>query len=143
VPAEEFYYQADPGLGVAEIVALSDDELLVLERGFEAGVGNTIRIYKVSLDSASDVSGVDSLATSDAEPVQKELLVDLADCPSNGATTAPGATQSNPLLDNFEALTLGPVLPDGRQSLVLASDDNFSGGQTTRLVVLAVEGTLL
>lgn len=143
VPAEEFYYQADPGLGVPEIVALSDDELLVLERGFESGVGNTIRIYRVSLDGATDVSGVDSLATSDAEPVQKELLVDLADCPSGGATTAPGSVQSNPLLDNFEALTLGPVLPDGRQSLVLASDDNFSGGQTTRLVVLAVEENLL
>jgi hypothetical protein len=143
VPAEEFYYQADPGLGVAEVIALSEDELLVLERGFEAGVGNTIRIYKVSLDGAADVSGVDSLATSEVEPVQKELLVDLADCPSGGATTAPGAVQSNPLLDNFEALTLGPVLPDGRQSLVLASDDNFSGGQTTRLVVLAVDRNLL
>lgn len=143
IPAEEFYYQADPGLGVAEIVALSDDELLVLERGFEAGVGNTIKIYRVSLEGAADVSGVEGLATSEAKPVQKELLVDLADCPPGGATTAPGATQSNPLLDNFEALTLGPVLPDGRQSLVLASDDNFSGGQTTRLVVLAVEENLL
>jgi hypothetical protein len=37
VAAEEFYYLADPGHGVVEIVALSDDELLVLERGFQAG----------------------------------------------------------------------------------------------------------
>ena len=139
VSAEEFYYQADPGLGVAEVVALSNSELLVLERGFQAGVGNTIRIYRVSLAGATDVSGVDSLATSGVEPVQKELLVDLGDCPSGGAETAPGAVQPNPLLDNFEALTLGPLLSDGRQSLVLASDDNFSGGQTTRVIVLAVE----
>lgn len=143
LPAEEFYYQADPGLGVAEIVAISDSELLVLERGFQAGVGNTIRIYRVSLDGATDVSGVDSLATSVVEPLQKELLVDLADCPPGGATTAPGAVQANPLLDNFEALTLGPVLPDGRQSLVLVSDDNFGSGQTTRVVVLAVGQDLL
>jgi hypothetical protein len=86
---------------------------------------------------------VDSLAASNLEPLQKELLVDLANCPSSGAKAAPGAVQSNPLLDNFEGLTLGPVLPDGRQSLVLVSDDNFSSGQTTRVIVLAVERNLL
>lgn len=138
VPAEEFYYLADPGLGVVEILALSEDELLVLERGFQAGVGNTIKIYRVSLEGATDVSGVDSLAASSVAPVQKELLVDLADCPPGGAKTAPGAVQPNPLLDNFEALTLGPVLPDGRRSLVLVSDDNFNSCQTTRVVVLGV-----
>jgi hypothetical protein len=143
VPAEEFYYLADPELGVVEIVALSEDELLVMERGFLAGVGNTVRIYRVSLDGATDVSGVESLATSDIEPVQKELLVDLADCPPDGAETAPGGVQANPLLDNFEALTLGPVLPDGRQSLVLVSDDNFNRSQTTRVILLAVEKSLL
>ncbi len=143
VPAEEFYYLADPGLGVVEIVALSVDELLVMERGFQAGVGNTIKIYRVSLKGAKDVSNVKSLAASNVEPVQKELLVDLGSCPSGGATTAPGAVQANPLLDNFEALTLGPVLPDGRQSLVLVSDDNFNRSQTTRVIVLAVEKSLL
>ncbi len=143
VPAEEFYYLADPGLGVVEIVALSEDELLVLERGFQAGVGNTVKIYRVSLAGAADVSGVESLAASNVEPVQKELLVDLADCPPSGAKTAPGAVQPNPLLDNFEALTLGPVLPDGRQSLVLVSDDNFNRSQTTRVIVLAAENSLL
>jgi len=143
VPADQFYYLADPGLGVVDIVALSEDELLVMERGFEAGVGNTVRIYRVSLDGATDVSGVDSLATSGVEPVQKELLVNLADCPSGGAKAAPGATQANPLLDNFEAITLGPVLPDGRQSLVLVSDDNFNRSQTTRVIVLAVDNGLL
>ncbi len=143
VPADEFYYLADPGLGVVEIVALSEDELLVMERGFQAGVGNTVRIYRVSLDGAKDVSGVESLAASNVEPVQKELLVDLSDCPTGGAKAAPGAVQANPLLDNFEALTLGPLLPDGRQSLVLVSDDNFNRSQTTRVIVLAVEEDLL
>lgn len=139
VPSEQFYYLADPGLGVVDIAALSDDELLVMERGFQAGVGNTVRIYRVSLDGAADVSGVESLAASSVEPLQKELLVDLSDCPPGGAKAAPGAVQVNPLLDNFEALTLGPVLPDGRQSLVLVSDDNFNKSQTTRVVILALE----
>ena len=137
VPAEEFFYLADPNLGVVEIVALSEDELLVLERGFQSGVGNTVRVYRVSLDGAEDVSDEPSLAAPGLEPVEKELLVDLADCPSSGATT-PG-TQPNPLLDNYESLALGPRLPGGRRSLLLQSDDNFSAGQVTRVVALGVE----
>lgn len=63
--------------------------------------------------------------------------MDLADCPPSGATT-PG-TQANPLLDNFEALALGPRLPGGRQALLLVSDDNFSSGQVTRVVALGAK----
>ena len=141
VPVEEFFYLADPGLGVVEIVALSEDELLVLERGFRSGFGNTVRIYRVSLDGAQDVSDEPSLADPGLEPVEKELLVDLADCPASGATT-PG-TQANPLLDNYESLTLGPRLPGGKRALVLQSDNNFSAGQVTRVVALGVENKRL
>jgi hypothetical protein len=136
-PVDEFFYLTEPGQGVVEIVALSEDELLVLERGFQSGVGNTVRVFRVSLDGAEDVSGEPSLAAPGLEPVEKELLVDVADCPSGGATT-PG-TQPNPLLDNYESLTLGPRLPGGRRSLLLQSDDNFSAGQVTRVVALGVE----
>ncbi len=140
-PVEEFFYLTEPGQGVVEIVALSEDELLVLERGFQSGVGNTVRVFRVSLDGAENVSDEPSLATPGLEPVEKELLVDLADCPSSGATT-PG-TQANPLLDNYESLTLGPRLPGGRRSLLLQSDDNFSAGQVTRVVALGVENKQL
>ena len=136
-PAEEFFYLTESGQGVVEIVALSEDELLVLERGFQSGVGNTVRVFRISLGEAEDVSGEPSLAEPDLEPLEKELLVDLAACPPGGATT-PG-TQPNPLLDNYEGLTLGPRLPGGRRSLLLQSDDNFSAGQVTRVVALGVE----
>ncbi len=39
--------------------------------------------------------------------------------------------------DNWEAVTAGPDLPDGRASLVLVSDDNFSPLQNNHLVRLA------
>ena len=39
--------------------------------------------------------------------------------------------------DNWEALSVGPVLADGRRTLLLASDDNFSILQSNWLVVLA------
>ena len=140
-PVEEFFYLTEPGQSVVEIVALSESELLVLERGFVLGEGNTVRIFRVSLDGAEDVSDEPSLAAPSLEPVEKELLVDIADCPPGDATT-PG-TQPNPLLDNYESLALGPRLPGGSRALLLQSDDNFSAGQVTRVVALGVENEQL
>jgi hypothetical protein len=127
-------YVTDPGLGVSELQVVDDDQLLVLERGFAAGVGNTIRIYQAFLKGADDVSNEPTLARDGLHLVYKRLLADLGDCPSAGATT-PG-TQRNPLLDNVEALAIGPRLPGGGRLLLLLSDDNFSTGQVTRLYAL-------
>lgn len=133
-PAEQFFYLAEAGQGVVEIVALSDSELLVLERGFVSGEGNTVRIFRVSLAGAPDVSGEPTLADPRLDPLAKRLLVDLSDCPPASAQS-PG-TQENPLLDNFEGLALGPRLSGGRRTLLLLSDDNFNDVQVTRVVAL-------
>jgi hypothetical protein len=134
-PAEEFFYLAEAGQGVVEIVALSDSDLLVLERGFVSGEGNTVRIFRASLAGAPDVAGEPTLADPGLDPLAKGLLVDLSDCPAGGAQS-PG-TQENPLLDNFEGLALGPRLSGGRRTLLLQSDDNFNDVQVTRVVALA------
>ncbi len=42
-------------------------------------------------------------------------------------------------IDNIEGMTFGPTLPDGRQTLVIVSDNNFSAGQFTQFIVLAVD----
>ena len=36
-------------------------------------------------------------------------------------------------------MTFGPPLPDGRQTLVIVSDNNFSAGQFTQFIVLALD----
>ncbi len=41
--------------------------------------------------------------------------------------------------DNLEGMAFGPPLRDGRLPLILISDNNFSPGQTTQFIVLAVE----
>jgi hypothetical protein len=110
--------------------------LLVLERGFIPGLGNTVRIFRVSLVGAADVTATTRLSDPGATPLKKELLVDLVNCPPGGAV-AP-ARQPAPLLDNFEALALGPRLPDGRRALLLLSDDNFGADQVTRVIALAL-----
>lgn len=134
--AGQLGYRTDAGLAISELQVVGDDELLVLERGFVAGVGNTVRIYQAFLAGADDVSETPSLAADGVELVAKRLLVDLGDCPPSGATN-PGA-QPNPLLDNVEAMALGDRLPGGARELWLLSDDNFSAGQVTRLYRLAV-----
>lgn len=135
-PAEQFYYRAEAGQGVTEVLALGDDDLLVLERGFVAGQGNTVKVWRATLRGAPDVADEPTLTAAGLRPVYKRLVVDLASCPASGATN-PG-TQANPLLDNFEGLALGPPRPGGKQTLLLQSDDNFGAGQVTRIVALGV-----
>ena len=43
--------------------------------------------------------------------------------------------------DNWEAITNGPPLPDGRSSFVLASDDNFNPFQNNHLAQIAPRRT--
>ena len=63
-------------------------------------------------------------------------MIDLATLPSEGITH-PG-TQPNPILDNYEALAIGPALADGRVTLFVTSDDNGSAEQVARILVLAI-----
>ena len=58
-------------------------------------------------------------------PAQKTLLLDLDEL---------GLT-----LDNIEGMTLGPRLPDGRQSVLLVSDNNFTPGQVSQFLLFALD----
>jgi hypothetical protein len=41
-------------------------------------------------------------------------------------------------LDNVEGMTFGPRLPDGRRSLILVSDNNFSPMAFTQFLLFGV-----
>ncbi|MFJ5263707.1 esterase-like activity of phytase family protein [Streptomyces sp. NPDC088387] len=129
----QYAYRADAGLGVPEVAALADGRLLVLERGFTAGVGNTVRLYVADPRRASDTSGVTNLTgQAGVRLVRKTLLADLVNCPSLGATAR--QPQPNPLLDNIEAMAV-----TGGGEVLLASDDNQNPTQTTRVYTLRVK----
>ncbi len=139
VPTAQYAYRTDPALGLVELVALGGDQLLSLERGFTAGVGNTVRVFRVSATGVPDVTSTPSLAsvTDPRSFLGKELLFDLVDCPPSGATAK--QPQPNPLLDNVEGMALGGWLPGGRRVLHLVSDDNGNPVQITRLYTLGVK----
>jgi hypothetical protein len=139
----EHAYATDPmptdagDYGIADLCALSRDELLVLERGWSRGYGNTARIYRASLaDDRSSCLAIKTL-TANVPVLAKSLLVDLAKVKATGLPPAKQKQQSA-LLDNYEGLALGPLLPDGRQLLFVISDDNARSDQFARIVVLAV-----
>ncbi|MEH2205369.1 MAG: phytase [Nostoc sp.] len=117
--------------GLTDLLAIDNrSTLLALERSFAQGVGNTIKIYEVSLQGATDISFYDSLNNLSAEelaaikPAQKRLLLNLNDL------NLPNGT------DNIEGITFGPKLADGSQSIVLISDNNFNQSQFTQILTL-------
>jgi len=122
IPADEFNTN-----GLVELLALDNNgTLLALERSFSVGVGNNIKLYEVRLQGATDISGFNSVAGLEVEAVaKKSLLLDFADL---------GLP-----LDNIEGITLGPKLSDGRQSLLVVSDNNFSPTQFTQFLAFAVD----
>lgn len=114
--------------GLVDLLAIDDTHLLSLERSFSTGAGNTIKLYEVSLEGADNINDINSLSTIDISNInsaQKELLLNFDDL--------------NLTLDNIEGLTFGPDLPDGRRSLIVVSDNNFSPTQFTQVLAFSVE----
>ena len=132
----EYVYPTDPVAapstvftvnGLVELLPLNNEFLLAMERSFSVGAGNTIRIYRLALPGATDVSGVaDIHDVPGLRPARKSLLLQL-----------PSTIGGQPL-DNVEGMTLGPTLPDGRRSVLLVSDNNFTAGQASQVLLLAL-----
>ncbi|WP_328683208.1 esterase-like activity of phytase family protein [Streptomyces sp. NBC_00343] len=135
--AAQYAYKPDASfLGVPEVQALPDGRLLVLERGFTSGVGNTVRLYLADPRHATDTSRTDTLTgRPGVHLVEKTLLADIADCPTLGATAK--QPQPNPLLDNIEGMVITGK-EKGRYKVLLVSDDNQNTAQTTRFYYLRV-----
>jgi hypothetical protein len=141
--SEQLGYQVEPGNRIAEIQSYGRDGLLVLEAAFDPATGNTIQLYAVHTRGAADVSQVPNLSAAPSAVMAKTLVADVTACPSLGAPSK--ETQANPLMDNFEGMTIGPVGSSHRHGgsavsrVTLISDDNFGAFQTTRVLDLAAQ----
>jgi 3-phytase len=143
-PREEFVYVVNPVAeipvpadqfrvnGLVELLPLDNvGTMLTLERSFSVGaegLGNTIWLYEIQTEEATDVSKHDSLVQPPVnfDPVTKRLILNVeADLGIEP--------------DNIEGMAFGPALPDGRLPLILVSDNNFAATQATQFIVLAVE----
>ena len=133
--------------GLVELLAVDNNgTLLALERAFSVGVGNTVKLFEVQTQGALDVSKVNDLL--------REVPLE-----DGGEILPPGPFEIDPAVikrelldierdlgispDNLEALAFGPQLADGRQSLIIASDNNFSETQFTQFLAFAVDTTTI
>jgi hypothetical protein len=138
-PAREFLYQTQPvtpffnptgkfASGLPDLLALDNEgHFLSIERSF-TGLGFTVFLFQVSLDNATDIHNLESIAKIDPDkikPAEKKLMLDLRSLDVS--------------LDNIEGLTLGAKLPDGQPSLILISDNNFNGLQQTQILAFKLK----
>jgi len=104
--------------GLVELVALQDEGCyLALERAYSEGKGFNIRLYRTFVKNKDDADLPLTLS--------KELILNFE-------------TLGIPL-DNLEGMSLGPDLSDGRRSLVVISDNNFSWKQFTQILIFALK----
>lgn len=123
--------------GLSDMVAIGDLEFIAIERSFSSGVavpgtattGFGARLYHLDASAATNVSGLSNLSGLAITPVTKTLLLDLGTLKNDDGSAL--------ALDNIEGLTLGPAV-DGKQTLILVSDNNFSASQSTQFVALQV-----
>jgi hypothetical protein len=130
-PTAQYAYPLDPipapngeANGLSDMVALDDENFLVIERSH--GTHNVARIYRAGISGADNVLDRPSLVDAPATPMTKDLVADLS--------TMPDVRN----LDNVEGITLGPKVSDGKQSVVLVTDDNFSPSQVTQFYAFAL-----
>jgi hypothetical protein len=109
--------------GLTELQILDQaGHFLSLERSYGLN-GASARIYQLATGGATDISGFSFIPddTTGIVPIRKQLVLDLA-------------TLNIPL-GNLEGMTLGPRLPDGSQSLLLVSDDDFNDSKVTQFLL--------
>ncbi|MGB3135475.1 MAG: esterase-like activity of phytase family protein [Nodosilinea sp.] len=109
--------------GLTELLPIGPGgHFLALERAYGLR-GLQIKLYQLATGGATDTSAIPSLVgATGISPIRKQLVLDFADTPL--------------AVDNLEGMTLGPRLPDGSQSLLLVSDNNFEGDRATQLILL-------
>ncbi len=144
-PVAEYVYEVAPWAepsaifgvnGIVEVLPIDNvGTMLVMERSFSVGgmlgggTGNVVVINQVSTAGATNVLHVDALYDGGSPiplaPVSQQEVFAFDDL---------GIP-----IDNIEGMTFGPTLPDGRQTLVIVSDNNFSAAQFTQFIVLALD----
>ncbi|HIK43415.1 MAG TPA: esterase-like activity of phytase family protein [Leptolyngbyaceae cyanobacterium M65_K2018_010] len=110
--------------GLTELLVLDQGgHFLALERSYGLR-GFAVKLFQLATGGATDISTVTSLkgGLEGLSPIRKQLVLDFAIAPFT--------------VDNLEGMALGPRLPDGSQSLILISDNNFDGDRPTQLVLL-------
>ncbi|SDE29491.1 Uncharacterized conserved protein [Riemerella columbipharyngis] len=113
--------------GISENYVLGNDKMLVLERSYAAGHSDlAVRIYLADFSNAENINNIASLKDYPLKrPATKKLLLDLSNLGIH--------------IDNLEGICFGPKLPNGHQSVLLISDNNFSNDEVTQILLFDLD----
>ncbi len=106
--------------GITEILEYAQDKFLVLERAYSAGYGshgNTVKIFEVDASQTTNTLKLEKLRGEKYKKAEKKLLF-------NFKSVKDQLTEK--IVDNIEGMCFGPKLANGKQSLILVSDNNFN-----------------
>lgn len=136
-PIAQYAYRMEgssQGRGISSLVALGDDEFLVLERnnrglGVDANLSSpNKKVFRISLSGATDVTGL-NLATAPAgswTPVTKVSTPWLDLAAVNTLAHASLAALGGVSPEKWEGLTVGPRLNDGSYLVLAGTDNDYS-----------------
>ena len=122
--------------GATAILEYKENHFFIIERTYQSGYGsygNIVRIFDAIIDDkTTNILNLNSLKESKYTPLKKRLIFNFEDV-SDQLTDG--------IIDNIEGITFGPKLPNGNQSLILVSDDNFQvyGKQLNQFILLEIE----
>jgi hypothetical protein len=144
VTTHEYAYQLTTGSGISEILAINNDEFLLLERdGKGLGDGTnavTKQIFKINLSGATDVTSM--AGDLSAQKVTKSLFLDV-----NAVLNGKGITSAQ-VPAKMEAMAWGADIIDNGElfrTLYLANDNDFLPGTAggNNFYVFAVKASAL
>lgn len=112
--------------GISALQYYKKNQLFVVERSYSVGkLSCSIKIYLCDLSKATDVKNIASLQNQNYTLASKHLVLNMDDL--------------GVFVDNVEGITFGPKLTNGKQSLLLVTDNNFSKVQKTQIFLFEVE----
>jgi hypothetical protein len=129
---KEYVYELDSkSLGISEITAINDHEMVVIERDGNSGASGVKLLKKIDLTGATDVSAIASLPATSAglvgvTKVGKSSFLSLA--PIFGASTP----------EKIEGVVFGQTLEDGRTLMLVTNDNDFSSSNPNNIYAFAV-----
>lgn len=112
--------------GVSDIMWVNTNQLIVVERSFSVGrEGCTIKVYLADISQAQDVKGISSLRNLPIRTVRKHLLFNMDHLQMK--------------IENIEGVTWGPLLSNGKRSLIFVADNNFNPLEKTQFLLFSVD----
>lgn len=113
--------------GIPDIMYIGNNKFLAIERAYSQGRRpSDVRVYIADINGADDVSKNTSFVEHPVQkPITKKLLFNFS-------------TEINQLVFNIEGVTFGPRLPNGHQTLVFVTDNNFDKLQASQFWLFEV-----